>query len=389
LLFVCCADQNEPYSFSVPIFGPGVVYDVPQPMRVQQLKFLRKSLSLSNLKNYVPLVVDEAEQFFGKWPDEGVVDIREEFSKLIILTASRCLMGPEIREHLFEQVASIFQTLDEGLLPISVFFPYLPIPAHRRRDAARLQMVELFSQVMRERRASPGVPHNDVLQMFMDANYKTLDGDRPLTESEIAGLMIALLFAGQHTSSITASWTGLCLLANRERFLQPVLDENRQRLDDNGGVIDFATLNKMDHLNRAMKEALRMYPPLIFVMRKLLADVEFGDYVIPENDYVFVSPSISMRDPAAFTNPNQYDPDRFAPGREEDRKQPFTFIGFGGGRHSCMGESFAYLQVKTIWAVLFRDFDLELEGDLPLPDYAAMVVGPTAPANIRFRRRQK
>lgn len=47
----------------------------------------------------------------------------------------------------------------------------------------------------------------------MDAQYK--DG-RKLTEQEVGGMMIALLFAGQHTSSITSAWTGLLLLANRE-----------------------------------------------------------------------------------------------------------------------------------------------------------------------------
>jgi len=60
------------------------------------------------------------------------IDIRDALSELIILTASRCLMGKEIRENLFVQVAKLYQTLDEGLLPISVFFPYLPIAAHKR-----------------------------------------------------------------------------------------------------------------------------------------------------------------------------------------------------------------------------------------------------------------
>jgi hypothetical protein len=26
----------------------------------------------------------------------------------------------------------------------------------------------------------------------------------------------------------------------------------------------------------------------------------------------------------------------------------YSFVGFGGGTHSCMGESFAYMQIKTI-----------------------------------------
>ena len=43
-------------------------------------------------------------------------------------------IGREVREQLFSQVTSLFHDLDMGMLPISVLLPYLPIPAHNRRD---------------------------------------------------------------------------------------------------------------------------------------------------------------------------------------------------------------------------------------------------------------
>jgi len=42
-------------------------------------------------------------------------------------------------------------------------------------------------------------------------------GGRALTDDEITGLLIATLFAGQHTSSITSAWTGYLLIANKAR----------------------------------------------------------------------------------------------------------------------------------------------------------------------------
>ena len=44
------------------------------------------------------------------------------------------IIGREVREQLFSQVTSLFHDLDMGMLPISVLLPYLPIPAHNRRD---------------------------------------------------------------------------------------------------------------------------------------------------------------------------------------------------------------------------------------------------------------
>lgn len=206
-------DQNEPYQFAVPLFGPGVVYDVDLATRNQQLRFMRGSLKTDKMKTYVSQIVQETEMFFEKWGESGEVDLRNELSELIILTASRCLMGKEVREHLFADVARLFQQIDEGLTTLSVFFPYIPIPQHRRRDKARDEIIALFSKVMKERKQHPEETHDDVLQVFMDAEYK--DGTK-LTDQEVAGMMIALLFAGQHTSSITSSWTGLLLMDNKE-----------------------------------------------------------------------------------------------------------------------------------------------------------------------------
>ena len=148
-------DQNEPYKFAVPLFGKGVVYDVDLATRNQQLRFMRGSLKTDKMRTYVDQIVQEAEMFFAKWGDEGTVDLRTALSELIILTASRCLMGKEVREHLFADVARLFQHIDEGLTTLSVFFPYLPIPQHRRRDQAREEIIALFSKVMKERKLHP------------------------------------------------------------------------------------------------------------------------------------------------------------------------------------------------------------------------------------------
>ena len=53
-----------------------------------------------------------------------------------------------------------------------------------------------------------------------------------------------------------------------------------------------------------------------------------------------------------------------------------------------MGETFAYMQIKTIWSHLLRNFDFELVGTLPEPDYVGMVVGPKHPCTVRYKRRK-
>jgi sterol 14-demethylase len=106
-----------------------------------------------------------------------------------------------------------------------------------------------------------------------------------------------------------------------------------------------------------------------------------------QGDVVAASPNFAHMLPQVFKDPLVYDPDRFAPPREEDKKTPLGFIGFGGGRHGCIGSNFAYLQIKTIWSVLMRAFEFELIDPLPEPDYSSMVIGPKA-CRVKYTRRK-
>ena len=57
-----------------------------------------------------------------------------------------------------------------------------------------------------------------LLQALIDSRYRNVYGGRATTDEEIAGLLIAILFAGQHTSSVTSSWTGYRMIATPKWF---------------------------------------------------------------------------------------------------------------------------------------------------------------------------
>jgi sterol 14-demethylase len=123
-------------------------------------------------------------------------------------------------------------------------------------------------------------------------------------------------------------------------------------------------------------------------MRSVLQPLRVGGYVLPPGSLAIASPAVSHRLSAVYTDPDRYDPDRFAPGREEDRGAPYALIGFGGGKHRCIGMVFAYQQIKVIWTSLLRRFEIELVEPDYRPDYRTLVVGPRQPCRIRYRRRR-
>ena len=140
-------------------------------------------------------------------------------------------------------------------------------------------------------------------------------------------------------------------------------------------------------LERCIKEAERMHPPLVVLMRKILRDFTYGDCVVPAGELALVSPAVSHRLSEVFRDADRYDPDRFGPARQEDRVAKYSLIAFGGGRHRCIGSTFAYQQIKVIWSALLQRFDFTASGARPTPDYSTFVVGPRPPCRVRYRLR--
>jgi sterol 14-demethylase len=110
-------------------------------------------------------------------------------------------------------------------------------------------------------------------------------------------------------------------------------------------------------------------------------------YELPVGSLAVASPAVTHRLATIYSEPDRYDPDRFAPGREEDRRASYSLIGFGGGKHRCIGMVFAYQQLKVIWTSILRRYEIELVNGQYRPDYRSLVVGPQMPCRIRYKRR--
>ncbi len=370
------------YQFTVPIFGKGVAYDASPERMSEQLDLIVPALTERRLRVYAEFINEEVENYLERWNDEGVVDLLDVTNELTVFIASRCLIGPEFRKSVSTEFARLYHDLEGGINPVAFFWPHLPLPSFRRRDRARARMVAIISRIVAERRAG-GVQNEDFLQTLMNARFA--DGTT-LSDDTITGILLTLVFAGQHTSAVLAAWTGIELLRH-PFYCARVVAEQEEVLDPTG-MVRFEALRNMELLELAVREAERLHPPLVMLMRKILGPFSFQDYTLPVGWLAMVSPAVSHRIPEVFTQPDRYDPDRLAPGRAEDRKQRFALITFGGGKHGCVGMTFAYLQIKAIWSILLRRFHLELLSQAPEPNYATFVVGPKQPCWVRYRRKR-
>ena len=125
--------------------------------------------------------------------------------------------------------------------------------------------------------------------------------------------MVAALFGGQHTSNITSSWLLMMIHSpkNKTTLVPRLLAEQKAVLARHGGVITYDALMEMSLLENCIKETLRLFPPLIVLMRKALADVPYKGYTIPKGDLVCISAAVQNKLPELFDDPLEFNPDRF------------------------------------------------------------------------------
>lgn len=381
-------DQAKMYQFTVPIFGPKVLYDVDHSTRAYQLKFIRQRLNNMYLRSYTGTLEEEVVQFFEQcWAGaEGVVDIRPSMEELLTRTSIRCLMGKELREHMVEKkggknIVQLLHTLEKGMLPLSVFWPRAPIPRHRERDEARRLIHQLIEPVLHARRAKGDTAKQDFMQSVLNSTYP--DG-RPITDEEIVGFLVAAFFGGMHNSSITTSWSALEIFS-RPDLVKELVDEQREVLGNDSANFTFEGFESMKKLRSAVSEVLRMHPPLFLLMRTVIQDLEFKQYRIRKGCVVVTCPNVSCMLDEVYPNAKTFDPKRFMDGVGDE----WSYIPFGGGMRICKGLEFGYMQVMCAISYMLRNYEVECLDGVTEPTIAkdGMVISMKEPCRVRYRRR--
>lgn len=262
-------------SFMKPVFGPRVVYDAEEGKMSSQLRFVKHGLGIEMMRQHPAKLVREVRDYCvaeqSGWL-RGEVELYHMTSEMIINTASRCILGDEIRDTVHKEFSQYYSDLEKGISHLSFFAPWLPTPAHRRRDVARRKLSEIFTPIIRARRdSSAGLKDeekkSDFLQVLIDGEYR--DGTKPDDEA-VVGLLVAALFGGQHTSNITSTWLLMMIHSpeNRTALLPRLLKEQEEVLSRHNGEITFDALQEMDLLENCIKETLRIFPPLIVSLER-------------------------------------------------------------------------------------------------------------------------
>ena len=244
-------------------------------------------------------------------------------------------------------------------------------PPKKAREQLLTEIERLIRQRQAQLEARQADPHfegapEDALGLLLLATDEA--GDR-LSIAELKDQVLLLLFAGHET--LTSAATNFCLLMAQHPEVMAQARAEQDTLAQEPVTLDL--LKQMPYLDQVIKEVLRFLPPVGGGFRDVLEDCSYGGYDIPKGWAVLYGINTTHADESSYAQSDHFDPDRFNPGRAEDKAKPFTHVPYGGGMRECLGKAFAQLELKLFAVALLRGYDWAL---LPEQNFA-MTTAPT------------
>ncbi|XP_051272116.1 25-hydroxyvitamin D-1 alpha hydroxylase, mitochondrial [Dicentrarchus labrax] len=194
-----------------------------------------------------------------------------------------------------------------------------------------------------------------------------------------------LLLAGVDTISSTMSWS-LYELSRHPEVQASLRDEVLSAL---GGrrIPTAADVAHMPLLKATVKEVLRLYPVIPANARVITErDIQVGGYLIPKNTLITLCHFATSRDPAVFSNPDEFQPHRWL--NKDQTHHPYASVPFGVGKRSCIGRRIAELELYLALSRILMEFDVkpDPEGISVKPMTRTLLV-PENVINLQFIER--
>lgn len=327
------------------LMGTGAIVMQTGDKHLQQRKLLAQAFQPRSLAGYVDTMAATTCNYLDKWEHTGNLNWYDELRKYTLDVACKLLIGIEANN----DFGKLYETWGQGLLSIPI-----PLPRTKFSKALRcrkLLLVKIEAIILERQQQS--TTKQDVLGLLLQARDEEGHG---LSLQELKEQLLTLLFAGHDT--LSSSLTALCLLlAQHPQVKKAIFAEQKQLGLEQPLTLDL--LKQMTYLEQVLKEVLRLYSPASGP-RKVVESCEFNGYLIPEGWQIFYHPAATHQDSSIFTQPERFDPERFASPRSEDKQKSMSYIPFGGGVRECIGREFAKLEMKLFAALSVRNYDWEL-----------------------------
>lgn len=314
-------------------------------------KLLQPAFTAKAIKGYIEIASHKVAATMGAWVDCGDVEFKPEARRLLAAVASDLFTGVADTE----QVATIDRALTHAWLGTQALVKNPRFsPAFRRAQRGHRLLLDFFTALVPVRREKPGA------DLFSHMCRDT-GSERP-SDHALVRTFLTILYAAYDTTSMGV--TSMAYLLAKHPIWQERLREEAQSVS--ADPLDWAGLQKLEQLEWAWKESLRLMPVTGYLPRRSLRETEILGHRLAPGTFVGAMTGMLGRHPDWWQEPLKFDPERFSPARAEDKRHPAIYLPFGGGAHACIGAQLASIEAKLLFHALLTRCRFELA-----PDYEA------------------
>jgi cytochrome P450 len=258
-------------------------------------------------------------------------------------------------------ITRYFQTAGKAsLLDFLGVPPWFPRPGELMAGRAVNTMMGMVEQAIEARRRQTDPPADDLLDHMLAAEDP--ETGRRMSPDLLMRNMQFFIVAGHETTALAICWA-LYLLANTPQAQDRARAEAIAQLQ--GRAATAADLSAMPFIEHVLEESMRLYPPVGLLARNVVAQDELCGRVMKPGDILFLPIWALHRHEMWWERPEQFDPNRFAPGRRPRDK--YQYLPFGAGPRVCVGANFAMMQAQIILSTLIQRFRFTPASPAPQP----------------------
>jgi cytochrome P450 len=339
-----------------PFLGDGLLISEGEFWK-RQRRLAQPAFPLRRLKALAAAMAAAAVRMAGGWEHGKVIDVMAEMNAVTMDIVARTLFGADVSADIAEVAAAMAVLQEEtGRVSFTAFFDlpeFLVRPRGIRFNAAVATLDRIVNRIVAERRRQSG-EHDDLLQMLLEARDE--ESGEGMTDRQLRDELVTLFLAGHETTAIALAWTFHLLgqTPRAEAILQKEVDE---ALGDKAAP-EFDDLERIPYARMVAEESMRLYPPAYVFSRRSAGEDQLGPYRMPANAHIIISPYALHRRPDYWPQPDEFWPERFAPGARTDRPK-LAYLPFGGGPRVCIGNSFALMEHAIVLATVVRRWRIE------------------------------
>ncbi len=361
-----------------PLAGLGLFTNDGAPW-ARQRKLVQPAFQRDRLAEFSGVMLENARALADRWVANATasgepIDIAQSMVDLTLDIVVETLLGSDAGPYR-ETLRTSFGTMIAGLearsfadrivdlVPIARRSPKLrravhalPIGPNRNFDKSLAELDSVVYRLIEDKRralAAGDTSKRDVVSLLLRARD---DENTGMTDKQLRDEVVTVFLAGHETSASALGWTFM-VLAQQAEVEQRAVAEMRAVLGD--GDATQSGVAKLAYTARAFDEVLRIYPPFWRLTRTCVADDVIDGCPIPARSTIVMVPYFTHRLERIWEDSERYDPDRFLPERVAARER-LAYVPWGAGPRSCIGESFAMLEILIILSTVLRRVKLTL-----------------------------